>query len=197
MTALTDRFDRALLYASHVHGGQVRKGTNVPYMAHLMAVAATVLEYGGDEDQAIAALLHDAAEDQGGKRRLDDIRNRFGARVTSLVENCSDSLAESGAKKEDWKVRKERYLEHLAGHDEDTLLISLSDNVHNARSILRDLRNPAVGETVWNCFKASREDSLWNYEQLAELFDKKFSVADGRRQLALEFKDLVHALSRS
>ena len=91
-TVLTDRFDRALLYATHVHGGQMRKGTSTPYVAHLLAVAATVLEYGGDEDLAIAALLHDTVEDQGGRRRLDDVRNRFGEGVARIVEACSDSL---------------------------------------------------------------------------------------------------------
>jgi len=89
-TVLTDRFDRALLYATHVHGGQVRKGTSTPYVAHLLAVAATVLEYGGDEDLAIAALLHDSVEDQGGKARLEDVRNRFGERVARIVQACSD-----------------------------------------------------------------------------------------------------------
>src|SRR3954470_21398204 len=94
-TALTDRFDRALLYATHVHGGQVRKGTSTPYVAHLLAVAATVLEYGGDENLAIAALLHDSAEDQGGAARLEDVRNRFGEHVARIVEACSDSLADT------------------------------------------------------------------------------------------------------
>src|SRR5262249_8411423 len=93
---LTDRFDRALLYATHVHGGQVRKETSIPYVAHLLAAAATVLEYGGDEDLAIAALLHDSVEDQGGKARLDDFRNRFGEGVARIVEACSDSLADTG-----------------------------------------------------------------------------------------------------
>ena len=95
-TVLTDRFDRALLYATHVHGGQVRKGTSTPYVAHLLAVAATVLEYGGDEDLAIAALLHDRVEDQGGQARLDDVRHRFGEGVARIVEACSDSLADTG-----------------------------------------------------------------------------------------------------
>jgi (p)ppGpp synthase/HD superfamily hydrolase len=108
-TVLTDRFDRALLYATHVHGGQVRKGTSTPYVAHLLAVAATVLEYGGDEDLAIAALLHDSVEDQGGKARLDDIRNRFGEGVARIVEACSDSLADTGKgeQKAHWRERKE------------------------------------------------------------------------------------------
>ena len=93
-TALTDQFDRALLYATHVHGGQVRKQTSIPYVAHLLAVAATVIEYGGSEDMAIAGLLHDAVEDQGGETRLGDIRNRFGDRVADIVRSCSDSVVE-------------------------------------------------------------------------------------------------------
>src|SRR5580693_9963131 len=112
---LTDRFDRALLYATHIHGGQLRKGSGVPYIAHLLAVAATVLEYDGCEDMAIAALLHDAVEDQGGEPRLSDIRNRFGDRVADIVRSCSDTVVNSsgGQHKEDWRTRKTRYHEHL------------------------------------------------------------------------------------
>src|SRR5258707_12025603 len=130
-TVLTDRFDRALLYATHVHGGQVRKGTSTPYVAHLLAVAATVLEYGGDEDLAIAALLHDSVEDQGGKARLEDVRNRFGKRVARIVEGCSDSLADTagGERKARWQERKETYIEHLRKADEDILRVSLADKV--------------------------------------------------------------------
>jgi (p)ppGpp synthase/HD superfamily hydrolase len=143
VTVLTDRFDRALLYATHVHGGQVRKGTSTPYVAHLLAVAATVLEYGGDEDLAIAALLHDSVEDQGGTARLDDVRNRFGNRVALVVEACSDSLADTakGERKADWQDRKKAYLSHLLKANEDILRVSLADKVHNARAILRDRRN--------------------------------------------------------
>ena len=120
---LTDRFDRALLYATHVHGGQVRKGTSTPYVAHLLAVAATVIEYGGDEDLAIAALLHDSAEDQGGNARLKDVRNRFGERVARIVEACSDSLADTagGERKAGWQERKDAYLAHIREADEDVL----------------------------------------------------------------------------
>ena len=151
-TVLTDRFDRALLYATHVHGGQVRKGTPIPYIAHLLAVAATVLEYDGSEDMAIAALLHDAVEDQGGEPRLSDIRNRFGDRVADIVRSCSDTVVNSsaGQQKEDWHTRKKRYVEHLNLVDQDTLLVSLSDKIHNARSILRDLRKPEIGKAVWD-----------------------------------------------
>ena len=150
-TRLTDRFDKALLYATHVHGGQARKGTPIPYIAHLLAVSATVLEYDGCEDMAIAGLLHDAVEDQGGEPRLADIRNRFGDRVADIVRSCSDTVANTsaGQQKEDWNTRKKRYVEHLSLVDEDTLLVSLSDKIHNARSILRDLRKPEVGKTVW------------------------------------------------
>src|SRR5258706_179337 len=121
---LTDRFDGALLYATHVHGGQVRKATRIPYIAHLLAVSATVLEYNGSEDMAIAALLHDAVEDQGGEPRLSDIRNRFGKRVADIVRSCSDSVVNvsAGEQKDDWHTRKRRYIEHLSSIDSDTLL---------------------------------------------------------------------------
>jgi (p)ppGpp synthase/HD superfamily hydrolase len=158
-TILTERFDRALLYATHVHGGQTRKGTSTPYVAHLLAVAATVLEYGGTEDQAIAALLHDAVEDQGGQARLSDIRNRFGDRVADIVCACSDSVLDSaaGERKQDWCTRKTRYIDHLKAMDQDTLLVSLSDKVHNSRSILRDLRKPEIGPAVFARFSNPRK----------------------------------------
>ena len=141
VTVLTDRFDRALLYATHVHGGQVRKETSIPYIAHLLAVSATVLEYGGDEDLAIAALLHDSVEDQGGKARLEDVRNRFGKRVAHVVAACSDSQVDAGKgeQKPDWRTRKKAYIAHLGTADDDVLRVSLADKVHNARAILRDL----------------------------------------------------------
>ncbi len=193
-TPLTDRFDRALLYATHVHGGQARKGTAIPYIAHLMVVAATVLEYGGAEDVAIAALLHDAVEDQGGEPRLADIRNRFGARVAEIVRACSDSVADTsaGEPKEDWRLRKERYVAHLASGDVATLLVSLADKVHNARSILRDLREPTVGAAVWGRFKASRQDTLWHYRELAKAF-RQYRPG----QLAEELSEIVDALEQA
>jgi (p)ppGpp synthase/HD superfamily hydrolase len=192
-TALTDRFDRALLYATHVHGGQVRKGTSVPYIAHLLAVAATVLEYDGCEDMAIAALLHDAVEDQGGEPRLADIRNRFGARVADIVRSCSDSVvnASAGQHRGDWHLRKARYVEHLGSADQEMLLVSLADKIHNARSILRDLRKPEVGEAVWDRFKGSRADTLAHYRALANAFMEHRSG-----QLADEFGEIVDALEK-
>jgi (p)ppGpp synthase/HD superfamily hydrolase len=190
---LTDRFDRALLYATHVHGGQVRKATCVPYIAHLLAVAATVLEYNGSEDMAIAALLHDAVEDQGGEPRLSDIRNRFGDRVADIVRACSDTVVNSsaGQHKEDWHTRKTRYIEHLGLVDQETLLVSLSDKVHNARSILRDLRKAEIGEAVWGRFRNSKKDTLWNYRELAKAFMKHLPG-----QLAKELSDIVDELEK-
>jgi (p)ppGpp synthase/HD superfamily hydrolase len=190
-TVLTDRFDRALLYAIHVHGGQVRKGTSTPYVAHLLAVAATVLEYGGDEDLAIAALLHDSVEDQGGKARLDDVRNRFGEGVARIVEACSDSLADTGKgeRKAHWQERKEAYLAHLRTADEDILWVSLADKVHNARAILRDLRKPDIGEKVWSRFKVPKEQTLWYYRSLADRFCERLS-----NQLSNELHEIVELL---
>lgn len=190
-TVLTDRFDRALLYATHVHGGQVRKETSIPYVAHLLAVSATVLEYGGDEDLAIAGLLHDAAEDQGGQRRLTDIRNRFGDRVAEVVEACSDSLAAPGEKKADWETRKKRYHRHLHDVDNGILLVSLSDKVHNARSILRDLRKPEIGPRVWERFSNPRDKTLWYYRELANVFQ-----ARRPGQLSDELANIVSVLER-
>jgi (p)ppGpp synthase/HD superfamily hydrolase len=190
-TVLTDRFDRALLYATHVHGGQVRKSTSIPYVAHLLAVSATILEYGGSEDMAIAGLLHDAVEDQGGEARLFDIRNRFGDRVADVVRSCSDSIVNSsaGQQKEEWRKRKTQYIEHLGTVDQEALLVSLSDKVHNARSILRDLRKPEIGQTVWERFSKPKADTIWYYRSLADAFR---TLLGG--QLASELHEIVSVL---
>jgi GTP pyrophosphokinase len=190
-TVLTDKFDRALLYATHVHGGQVRKGTSTPYVAHLLAVAATVLEYGGDEELAIAALLHDSVEDQGGAARLEDVRNRFGDRVARIVEACSDSLADTakGERKADWLQRKEAYIAHLGNVDEDILRVSLADKVHNARAILRDLRKPEIGKGIWARFNQPKERTLWHYRSLADLFCRRLPG-----QLSNELREIVEVL---
>lgn len=193
-TVLTDRFDRALLYATHVHGGQVRKGTSIPYVAHLMAVAATVLEYDGSEDMAIAGLLHDAVEDQGGAARLTDIRNRFGDRVADIVGACSDNVVDvsAGERKADWRTRKMRYIQYLTMVDKDVLLVSLADKIHNARSILRDLRRPEIGSQIWDRFSKPKKDTLWYYDELATAFIVHFPG-----QLADELKEIVEVLKQS
>jgi (p)ppGpp synthase/HD superfamily hydrolase len=162
---LSERFDDAVAYAGLVHRNQRRKGTDIPYMSHLLAVASIVLEYGGDEDEAIAALLHDAPEDQGGARQLDEIRRRFGARIAEIVEGCSDTLVEDPQNKEPWRGRKERYHSRLGETtDSSILLVSAADKLHNARATLSDVRR--LGPTVWNRFKGGRDGVIWNYEAL-------------------------------
>jgi (p)ppGpp synthase/HD superfamily hydrolase len=165
VTHLTGRFVEAVRYAADVHREQARKGTDIPYMSHLLGVASFVLEDGGDEDAAIAALLHDAAEDHGGRPRLDDIRARFGEKVAHIVENCTDSWS---SPKEPWKARKDRYVEHAQTIDRETLRVSAADKVHNAYAILRDLRT--YGEAVWKRFAASPDDIISYYDRLVRAF---------------------------
>lgn len=162
---LTDRFEEALAYASCIHRSQVRKGTSVPYVSHLLAVASLTLQHGGDEDQAIAALLHDAAEDQGGEERLEDIRRRFGAGVAVIVADCTDAWVEP---KPPWRERKEAYVAALAHKPERSLLVSLADKTHNASAIVADLR--AHGGEIWSRFTGGRDGSLWYYRALTDAF---------------------------
>ena len=164
---LTNRFDDALAYASRIHRDQRRKGTEIPYVSHLLAVDSLTLEHGGDEDQAIAALLHDAAEDQGGAERLADIEARFGPAVARIVHDCTDSWVEP---KPDWRTRKEAYLAAIKHKSRASLLVSLADKTHNARAIVVDLRRH--GEIVWSRFKAGRDGTLWYYAELASAFER-------------------------
>ena len=163
-TILTQRYADAVAYASALHANQVRKSTTIPYISHLLGVSSLVLEAGGDEDMAIAALLHDGPEDQGGQATLNEIRERFGDRVAHIVEGCSDSLSEDPNNKAPWKERKERYLAHLKDADDDTLTVSLADKLHNARSIVSDLM--ITGPSTWDRFNASPNDILWYYNQI-------------------------------
>lgn len=162
-TRLGPRFEDALVYAARAHASQWRKETGIPYVSHLLAVAGLVLEDGGDEDEAIAALLHDAAEDQGGRERLEDIRGRFGDRVAAIVEACTDSFE---TPKPSWRRRKERYVAHLVTASPEAVRVSLADKLHNARAILRDYRG--LGERLWPRFHAGREDQLWYYHAVVE-----------------------------
>jgi (p)ppGpp synthase/HD superfamily hydrolase len=157
---LTRRFELALHFASGLHHKQVRKGAEIPYIAHLLSVCALVLEPGGDEDQAIAALLHDAMEDQGGPPTLDTIRRLFGDRVADTVRECSDSESSDPAHKLPWHERKQAYLDGLHSASSDALLISLADKLHNARDILACYRE--MGDDLWQRFNksASKVDHL-------------------------------------
>lgn len=161
---LTERFTEAVRYAVVVHATQVRKGTDVPYIGHLLGVAGLVVDAGGDEDHAIAALLHDAAEDHGGEARLEDIRTRFGPRVARIVEDCSDSLSEESAAKAEWLVRKQEHLDHLRSAGRDTLFVAMADKVHNSRAIVTDLQTLGR-DRAFRRFKGTPDQVLWYYEE--------------------------------
>jgi (p)ppGpp synthase/HD superfamily hydrolase len=163
MTQLSARFEDALTLATRLHDGQTRKDTVTPYIAHLMAVAGLVLEQGGSEDQAIAALLHDAIEDQGHKVTLDEIRQRFGAAVAQIVDGCTDARV---LPKPPWRERKQAFIAYLRDAPAAVRLVAAADKLHNARTILNDYRR--VGEAVWERFNGGKAGTLWYYRALVE-----------------------------
>jgi GTP pyrophosphokinase len=160
-----DAFSTALVFAARVHQGQRRKGSDIPYVAHVLGVAALALEYGATEDEAIGALLHDAAEDGGGEAMLAEIRAQFGEKVADIVLGCSDSLVEDPAEKRPWLERKEAYVAHVAEASASVCLVSAADKLHNVRTLTRTLR--AAGEDVWSRFNGGREGSLWYYDAVS------------------------------
>ncbi len=164
---LSPRFEEALVYATKIHAGQMRKGSAVPFVSHLLGVASLALEYGANEDEAIAVLLHDAAEDAGGEERLLDIRDRFGAAVAGMVRDCSDTLA---TPKPPWQVRKEAYIAHLPQGARGAWLVSCCDKLYNTRAIVADLRERGATAT-WAKFRGGRDGSLWYYRTLLEFFE--------------------------
>jgi len=163
-TYLSDRFQKAMAYATELHKDQTRKSTAITYICHPFGVASLVLEAGGDEDQAIAALLHDIPEDCGGESRLKEISEMFGLRVEKIVRGCSDSLVEDPEEKAPWKERKEVHINHLYDADLDTLTVTAADKAHNARSIATDLQNQ--GPSLWKRFSANQENIIWYYESV-------------------------------
>jgi hypothetical protein len=164
-TVVSGRFVEAVRLAHEVHADQVRKGTSIPYLSHVLAVAGLVWEHGGEEDHAIAGLLHDTVEDGGGPSMLDRIEELFGEDVAELVEACSDSMPTEPGVKEPWRYRKLRYISEVMAADEDVLLVSGADKLHNLRSILADYR--VEGEALWDRFNSNRVQLLWYYSQLA------------------------------
>ncbi len=160
-----ERFEEALLYAARLHRDQTRKGTEVPYVTHLLSVAAIVGENGGMEDETVAALLHDTPEDRGGKERLEEIRARFGDEVAEIVDGCTDTYEDP---KPEWRPRKEAYVAHVAKASPSVRLVSVADKLHNARSILADLR--ALGDELWDRFTGDKEGTLWYYRALVEAY---------------------------
>jgi (p)ppGpp synthase/HD superfamily hydrolase len=178
---LTQRYADALQLAWRLHDGQLRKGTPIPYVSHLLGVSGIALEHGANEDEAIAALLHDAVEDAGGLPTLELIRTRFGDAVAEIVDGCTDAYVEPKPK---WRPRKEAYLAHLAEASPSVRLVSASDKLHNARSILADLRQH--GDALWTRFTAGKPGSLWYYRALVKAFE-----AHGRTPLVDELDRTV------
>jgi (p)ppGpp synthase/HD superfamily hydrolase len=181
---LGSRFRRAFLFAAEKHAGQARKASTIPYLAHLMGVASLVLEFGGDEDMAIAALLHDAVEDCGGEPMLKEVRRRFGKRVAQIVDGCTDSY---DSPKPRWRERKEAYLAHLRTADAETRVVSAADKLNNIRSILSDYRQ--LGDCIWERFNGGRAGTLWYYRALLNEFlrDKPGRLI---REYELEVREL-------
>ena len=185
-TVLTDRFAHAVDYARIAHAAQVRKGTTIPYISHLLGVATLVIDYGGNEDQAIAGLLHDVIEDCGEAHEAA-IRTRFGDTVANIVVDCTDGTAEAKtvhadveARRRDWTARKQAYLADLAQAPDDVLLVSACDKLHNASAIVGDLENPSVGTGVFDRFKTGRDGTLRYYESLARTLLERGAAAAPR-----------------
>jgi (p)ppGpp synthase/HD superfamily hydrolase len=197
---LTERFTDALVFAAALHGGQTRKGPEeIPYISHLLGVASLVIEAGGDEDMAIAALLHDAVEDQGGYETLDKIRGTFGDRVAHIVEGCTDDF--SGHNRTPWCERKTKYIAHLRDDvDEQTRIVSLADKVHNARTILLDYIDH--GDSVFHRFRGHKDGTMWYYRSLVDAFrhaENKRPLKDfarGHERLLRELDRLVAKLEK-
>jgi (p)ppGpp synthase/HD superfamily hydrolase len=162
---LSPQFEKALIYATRIHGGKLRKKTRIPYIGHILGVAAIAMEYGANETEAIAALLHDAVEDGGGPRRLRDIERKFGRKVARIVDGCTDT---DQIPKPPWRERKENYIAHLKRASASTRLVSAADKLHNARAILHNLRHE--GDNVWSRFNGGKEGALWYYRSLVSAF---------------------------
>lgn len=162
---LSPRFEQALHYAVLIHAGQLRKGTEIPYLSHLLGVASIALEHDANEDEAIGALLHDAGEDAGGRGRIEDIRQRFGNDVADIVDGCTDAHI---VPKPEWRKRKEDYIAHIPTASASVRLVSASDKLHNSRAILRDYR--LHREELWKRFTGGKLGTLWYYGALVKAF---------------------------
>lgn len=189
---LSDRFTDAFIYASQLHANQTRKGRGVPYIAHLLGVASIALEHGANEDEAIAALLHDAIEDQGGAATRAEIRRRFGDTVTAIVDGCTDTDI---TPKPPWRQRKEAYIAHISNASPSVRLVSSADKLYNARSILNDYR--LLGDALWERFRGGKQGTLWYYRALVEAFRAVEStpLVDELERVVSELEQLVSAAS--
>jgi (p)ppGpp synthase/HD superfamily hydrolase len=192
---MTTRFHSALAYASLLHHSQVRKGSEMPYVAHLLGVCANALTNGADETEAIAALLHDAAEDQGGEEQLDRISALFGQDVERIVRACSDSVVDTTKRgeKAPWTQRKRDYLDRLEKEDDPAiLLVSAADKLDNLRAIVRDYET--LGDELWRRFSGGKQGTLWYYERVVAIFDEKSRVQARLAPIARELRALYELL---
>ncbi|WP_414577359.1 HD domain-containing protein [Anabaena sp. CCY 9402-a] len=185
---LSERFTQALIYATELHAQQVRKGSGVPYISHLLGVASIALEYGANEDEAIAALLHDAIEDQGGATTRAEICRRFGKNITAIVDGCTDA---DTIPKPPWRQRKEAYIAHIATASPSVLLVSAADKLYNARSILKDYR--LMGESLWQRFQGGKVGTLWYYRAMTDAFNQTQTTAivEELTRVVTEIENLV------
>ncbi|MBD2017382.1 bifunctional (p)ppGpp synthetase/guanosine-3',5'-bis(diphosphate) 3'-pyrophosphohydrolase [Microcoleus sp. FACHB-53] len=185
---LSERFTDALTYATQLHANQTRKGGGVPYISHLLGVASIALEYGANEDEAIAALLHDAIEDQGGAPIREEIRRRFGDTVTQIVDGCTDA---DTTPKPPWRQRKEAYIAHIPQACASVRLVSAADKLHNVRSILKDYR--LIQEAVWERFQGGKNGTLWYYRTLLDTFRaiESTPLIDELERVVTELEELV------
>lgn len=184
---MTPRYTQAIALAARAHEGQNRKGTPIPYITHPVAVAGLVAQFGGDEDQQIAGLLHDVLED-GGPQFAPEIAQTFGPRVLAMVEGCTDGVPDAAGEKAPWAERKQAYLSHLAQASADVLMVSGCDKLSNARAILDDLLNPAIGTQVFERFTAKKEGTLWYYSALSRIFTER--QAPAATALAVTVQDM-------
>jgi (p)ppGpp synthase/HD superfamily hydrolase len=184
---LSPQFEKALIYATRIHGGKLRKKTRIPFIAHILGVTAIALEYGANETEAIAALLHDTVEDCGGAKRLRDIERKFGKKVARIVGGCTDTFQ---TPKPPWRERKENYIAHLKRASASTRLVSAADKLHNARAILHNLRQE--GGNLWSRFNGGKEGALWYYRSLVSAFREH-----GSNELIKELDRVVTEIERS
>jgi (p)ppGpp synthase/HD superfamily hydrolase len=182
---LSPRFGEALAYAAGLHSNQHRKADGSPYVSHLLAVASIVLEHGADEDEAIAALLHDGPEDQGGRTTLDDIRQRFGERVAHIVAGCCDTME---SPKPAWRPRKEAFIESMRTADPSVQRVVMADKLHNIRSIIRQYR--LQGDAIWDYFREGREGSVWYHAAMVDALKEGHADPELLMQLETAVMDL-------
>ena len=183
-----DKYLEAYVYSFELHKKQTRKGSNIPYFTHLSSVSNLIIENNGTTTQAIAGLLHDAVEDQGGAKTLAAIKRKFGPKVAKIVDQCSDTTIKP---KPPWKTRKIKYIKDIKNKTQDTLLVSLCDKYHNANCILSDYQK--VGEEIWDRFTASKQETFWYYESLYKEFKKYLK---NHLELIKAFKDTVDEMKR-